>query len=210
MSGTAQPYLPSVGMDPVDAKETLRRMIRGVRGARSERLRREAADRLADVVESLPEIRGAACVATYAARPTEPGTLPLLERLGARGVRVLLPVLGTGLQRNWAVFDGADDLQVRAPGRPPEPGTPELPATAIGEADVVLVPALAVDTTGMRLGQGGGWYDRVLEHVREDARIVALVFPDEVYDADERPLPFEPHDRRVHAVATPAGCHELG
>jgi len=208
--GSAQPYPPATGLEPEDAKEGLRRAIRTAREVRSERLRREAAEALADVVESIPEVKDARCVAVYAARPTEPGTTPLMDRLAARDVRVLLPVLGTGLQRNWAEYGGRDDLRVRAPGRPPEPGTPELPAEAVADADVVLVPALAVDTTGMRLGQGGGWYDRVLQHTRPDARVVGVVFPEEVYDAAERPLPSEPHDQRVQAVATPAGWRELG
>ncbi|HWK92449.1 MAG TPA: 5-formyltetrahydrofolate cyclo-ligase [Luteimicrobium sp.] len=209
-SGGAQPYPSSTGLEPEDAKDELRKAIRAAREVRSERLRREAADALADVVESIPEVKDAGCVATYAARPTEPGTLALMDRLAARDVRVLLPVLGTGLQRNWAEYAGSDDLRVRAPGRPPEPGTPELPAEAVADADVILVPALAVDTSGMRLGQGGGWYDRVLQHTRPGTRVVAVVFPEEVYDASERPLPSEPHDQRVQAVATPAGWRELG
>ena len=209
-SGGARPYPSSTGLEPEDAKDELRKAIRAAREVRSERLRREAADALADVVESIPEVKDAGCVATYAARPTEPGTLALMDRLAARDVRVLLPVLGTGLQRNWAEYAGSDDLRVRAPGRPPEPGTPELPAEAVADADVILVPALAVDTSGMRLGQGGGWYDRVLQHTRPGTRVVAVVFPEEVYDASERPLPSEPHDQRVQAVATPAGWRELG
>ena len=68
-------------------------------------------------------------------------------------------------------------------------------------ADVVVVPALAVDRGGVRLGRGGGYYDRALRHVRPDARLVALVFDDELVDA----LPVEPHDRRVTAVVTPSG-----
>jgi 5-formyltetrahydrofolate cyclo-ligase len=204
-SGSAQPYPPATGLEPEDAKEGLRRAIRTARDVRSERLRREAAEALADVVETIPEVKDARCVAVYAARPTEPGTTPLMDRLAARDVRVLLPVLGTGLQRNWAEYAGRDDLRVRAPGRPPEPGTPELPAEAVEDADVVLVPALAVDTTGMRLGQGGGWYDRVLQHTRPGARVVAVVFPEEVYDAAERPLPSEPHDSACRPSRRPRG-----
>ncbi|MGO1181128.1 5-formyltetrahydrofolate cyclo-ligase, partial [Cellulosimicrobium funkei] len=143
------------------------------------------------------------------ARPGEPGTSAMLERLAARGGGMLVPVLGGGLQRDWAVYDGPADLQVRAPGRPPEPGTPTLGPEAIAEADVVVAPALAVDSRGVRLGQGGGWYDRALEHVRPGTKVVAVVFPEEVYDASDRPLPVEPHDRTVDAVATPLGWRWL-
>lgn len=198
----SQPYPIKAGMEIADAKDALRRAIRAQRTARSTRLRAEAAEAFAQVIESIPEVQAASCVAVYAARATEPGTGPLLERLAARGVRVLLPVLGSGLARDWAEYEGADDLRERAPGRPPEPGGPALGADAVKLADVVLAPALAVDTRGVRLGQGGGWYDRVLAGVRAGARTVAVVFPEEVYDAATRPLPVEPHDLPVDAVAT--------
>ena len=115
---------------------------------------------------TIPAVAEADCVSVYASRVTEPGTGPLLEALAARGVRVLLPVLGSGLQRDWAEYAGPDDLRERAPGRPPEPGGATLGAATLADADVVIAPALAVDTTGARLGQGGGWYDRALEHLR--------------------------------------------
>ncbi len=74
---------------------------------------------------------------------------------------------------------------------------------AIAEADVVVAPALAVDTRGARLGQGGGWYDRSLKQARQGVTVVAMVFPEEIYDADERPLPVEDHDMPVHVAVTP-------
>ena len=73
-----------------------------------------------------------------------------------------------------------------------EPIGPRLGPTAIGTADVVVVPALAVARDGIRLGRGGGYYDRALQHVRPDAVLVALVFDDEFVDE----LPTEPHDQR--------------
>lgn len=206
---STQPYPVLGGMEAEDAKDQLRRAIRAQRGTRPERRRAEAADALAEVVSTIPEVRTAACVATYAARPTEPWTGPLLERLAARGARVLLPVLGAGLARDWAEYTGPEDLRERAPGRPPEPGGPTLGMDAVSLADVVIAPALAVDSRGVRLGQGGGWYDRALEHVRPGVKVIAVVFPEEVYDADDRPLPVEPHDRTVDAVATPHGWRWL-
>lgn len=210
MRSAAQPY-PSAsdGSEVEDLKEHLRSTIRASRVARSTRRRAEAGLALAAVVETIPEVAAARCVSVYAARPTEPDTGPLLERLAARGVRVLLPVLGAGLQRDWAEYAGPDDLRQRAPGRPPEPGTPPLGAEAIADADVIIAPALAVDTAGTRLGQGGGWYDRALLHSRPGVRVIGLVFPEEIYDAGTRPLPRQPHDQRVDAVATPDGWQSL-
>lgn len=187
--------------DTVEEKDRLRRQVRARRSHRSVRRRTEAAQRLADVVLTMPEVAAARCVSVYASRPAEPGTGPLIEALAARGVRLLLPVLGTGLQRDWAQYTGPEDLRERAPGRPPEPSGPSLGVDALAEADVVLVPALAVDAAGVRLGQGGGWYDRVLTHVRPGAPVVALVHEDEVLEV----VPREPHDVPVTAVATPDG-----
>ena len=210
MSSVAQPYpRVSEGDEVEDVKDRLRSAIRAARTIRSARLRDAAARELAEVVLTIPAVADATCVSVYASRPAEPGTGPLLEALAARGVRVLMPVLGSGLQRDWAEYAGRDDLRERAPGRPPEPSGPTLGAAALAEADVVIAPALAVDTSGARLGQGGGWYDRALEHIRPGVPVVALVFPEELYDAATRPLPREPHDHLVDAVATPREWHSI-
>lgn len=207
---TSQPYPVQAGMEAADAKEELRRAIRKQRNNRPPKQRAQAESAIADVVSAIPEVRDAAVVGMYAARAAEPGTGMLMELLASRGARVLLPVLGTGLARDWADYTGPEDLLERAPGRPPEPGGQTLGQDALKLADVVIAPALAVDTRGIRLGQGGGWYDRVLSHTRPSTKVVAIVFPEEVYDAAERPLPFEQHDRPVHAVATTADWHWLG
>ncbi len=196
-------------METREIKEELRRSIRAARTAMTESARTRAGEAFAHVVAELPQVRDAAVIAAYVSRPTEPPTLPLLERLAARGTRILLPVLGSGLQRDWAWYTGPGELQVQAPGRPAEPPGPTLGAGALAQVDAIVAPALAVDSEGRRLGQGGGWYDRVLEHAPEGACIVAMVFPDEVYDAAARPLPSEEHDHRVDIAATPAGWQWL-
>jgi len=112
---------------------------------------------------------------------------------------VLLPVVpAEGADLAWAVDTGR-----LAPGRFGllEPVGPRLGPTAIGTADVVVLPALAVDRRGVRLGRGGGYYDRALQHVRPDAVLVAVVFDDELLDE----IPAEPHDQLVTAVVTPSG-----
>jgi 5-formyltetrahydrofolate cyclo-ligase len=72
---------------------------------------------------------------------------------------------------------------------------------AIRTAALVIAPALAVDrVTGVRLGRGGGFYDRALAHAAPGALLVAVVHDEELVDA----LPAEPHDRPVDAVVTPS------
>ncbi|MEV7973395.1 5-formyltetrahydrofolate cyclo-ligase [Cellulomonas sp. NPDC089187] len=206
MCAAAQPYPPaSDGGDVTDTKDEFRALLRSARQHTSARQRAQAAAALAEVVATLPGLDQARCVAAYSARPSEPDTTAVLEMLSARGIEVLLPVLGAGLSREWATYAGPDDLVQRAPGRPPEPGTPSLGAEGLSRADLILAPALAVDSSGTRLGQGGGWYDRALHHARPGVPVVALVFPEEVYDAQQRPLPREEHDRPVDMIATPDG-----
>jgi 5-formyltetrahydrofolate cyclo-ligase len=108
----------------------------------------------------------------------------------------VVPMEGRDL--TWAVDTGR-----LTPGRFGllEPLGPRLGPTALRTADVVVVPALAVARDGVRLGRGGGYYDRALQYARSDAVLVALVFDDELLDE----LPSEQHDRRVTAVVTPSG-----
>ena len=86
------------------------------------------------------------------------------------------------------------------------PPQPWLPADAIAGAAVVLVPALAVDRAGVRLGRGAGFYDRSLPLAAPTARLVAVVRDDELVDQ----LPAEPHDvRMTHALTPGAGLTPL-
>lgn len=149
---------------------------------------------------ALEALDGAGAVAAYVSVGHEPCTRLLLDRLAEQGVAVLLPVLGPHLARSWGSFRSAGDLAERAPGRPPEPGGEALPAEAVAQVDALVVPALAVDRGGRRLGQGGGWYDRMLPLRRDGVSVFAMVYDDELVP---EPLPTEEHDEVVDAVITP-------
>ncbi len=135
-------------------------------------------------------------------RGREPGTAALIDGVRAEGRHVIVPVLLPDNDLDWARYTGADDL-VSARRGLLEPSGPRLGVDAVATADVVLVPALAVDRTGMRLGRGGGSYDRALGRVPVGTFVCALLYDDEVLDA----VPSAPHDRPVTAVATPRGVH---
>ena len=183
--------------DPVAAKAALREQYLARRRARSAPERAAAA---AAVMSALIRgLTGTRTLAAYVPDETEPGSGRLPAAYTQLGARVLLPIIpATGRELGWAVDTGR-----LAPGRFGllEPVGPRLGPTAIGTADVVVVPAVAVDRRGVRLGRGGGYYDRALVHARPDAVLVALVFDDELVDE----LPDEDHDRRVTAVVTPSG-----
>lgn len=135
-------------------------------------------------------------VAAYVPVGREPGSVDLLDALVAGGVRVLLPVV-VGRELDWAVYDGT----LRAgPWRLREPAGPPLGVAALATVDVVLVPALAVDRDGARLGKGAGFYDRALTHVRAGTPLLALLHDGEVLD---EPLPVEGHDVPMTGAVTP-------
>ena len=182
---------------PADAKAVLRDRVLTRRGQRPEAERRVAA--AAVTAALLTGLAGVRTFAAYVPEETEPGYGRLPAAYTQLGARVLLPVVPPeGRELAWAVDTGR-----LAPGRFGllEPVGPRLGQTAVGTADVVVVPALAVSRDGVRLGRGGGYYDRALQHVRPGAVLVAVVFDDELLDE----LPDEPHDQRVTAIVTPSG-----
>jgi 5-formyltetrahydrofolate cyclo-ligase len=130
------------------------------------------------------------CVAIYRSLPTEPPTRALAQMLHERNVTVIVPETLPDFDLEWheLLADGTEG--------------PRLGLDAIGAAHLILTPALSVDRTGTRLGQGGGCYDRALARRRPGARVVAILNDDELAESS---LPFDAHDVRVDAVITAAG-----
>ncbi|MFH7597529.1 5-formyltetrahydrofolate cyclo-ligase [Streptomyces racemochromogenes] len=188
-------------------KASLRRELLAARRALSPESRRTAAHALARSALALPELAGARTVAAYVSVGAEPGTRELLDALRDAGKRVLLPLLLPDNDLDWAAYEGPDSLAEAAhPGkmRLLEPSGPPLGPQAVTGADAVLLPGLAVDRRGMRLGRGGGSYDRVLarlERAGAHPALVVLLYDEEVVAR----VPEEPHDHPVQAVATPSG-----
>ncbi|MYV50289.1 5-formyltetrahydrofolate cyclo-ligase [Streptomyces sp. SID2888] len=192
-------------------KGTLRRELLSVRNRLTADDIRATSAALAERALELPELAHARTVAAYVSVGSEPGTLALLDALRARGVRVLLPVLLPDNDLDWGVYTGPEGLApVRRGGRMTllEPLGEHLAPEAVTGADAVLLPGLAVDARGMRLGRGGGSYDRVLarlERAGADPALVVLLYDTEVVGR----VPEEPHDRPVHAVVTPSGVRRF-
>ncbi len=163
----------------------------------------ERARALAQHLLEAPEVRRAATVAAYVSVSSEPGTGPLLDALVAAGKRVVLPRVLPDLDLDWAAYDGPDRLQ-GAKGLL-EPDGPSLGPEAVATADAVLVPGLAVDGTGVRLGRGGGCYDRALGRVPVGTFVCVLLNSEEVLET----VPRAAHDRPVNAVATEQGVRRF-
>jgi 5-formyltetrahydrofolate cyclo-ligase len=160
----------------------------------------ERARAVADHLLAAPEIRRAATVAAYVSVSSEPGTGPLLDALSLAGKRVILPLLQPDNDLDWAVYAGSAGLRTARRGLL-EPDGPALGPDAIRTADALIVPGLAVAGDGMRLGRGGGSYDRVLDRVTPGTFVCLVLNSEELLDS----VPHEGHDRRVGAVATEEG-----
>lgn len=153
---------------------------------------------LQEAVLSWLDGRGARTVTAYVPVGGEPGSPSLLDALRDAGLRVLLPIVVGHEPLEWAAYTGPDSLRPARFGLL-EPAGDRLGRAAIGEADALLVPALAVDHQGVRLGRGAGHYDRSLPLAAPGAALIGVVRDGE-FVAE---LPGEPHDVRMTGVLTP-------
>jgi 5-formyltetrahydrofolate cyclo-ligase len=190
------------------SKAELRTAILRARRAVSEHKHDTEARALVDHVSAL--LTDTPVVCAYVPLGSEPGSVELLDYLYSRGARVLLPVARTdagGVPQplQWGEYRPGE--LVDAPHGLREPAQPWLAAGAIADASLILVPALAVDRTGVRLGRGAGFYDRSLGLADTAARLIAVVRDDELVDN----LPAESHDvRMTHALTPHDGLVSLG
>lgn len=149
-------------------------------------------------------------VCAYVPVGAEPGSMQMLDVLLQQAGRVLLPVArttgdDTPLALQWGEYRSGQLVTARFGLL--EPAEPWLPPEALAEASLVLVPALAVDRCGVRLGRGRGFYDRSLAHRGARSHLVAVVRDNEILDE----LPCEPHDVPMsHALTPSAGLIALG
>lgn len=206
--------------DPGHAKGTIRsRLLAARRACAPERRAAWAAAACAELVNQMSlvgQLGGADVVAAYASFGTEPDTGPLLARLRGRGIRVLLPLLENDMDLSWGWYSGPDSLVRRTPPGGTRPSPIPEPAESLGRdavltASWIVVPALAVSPSGVRLGRGGGSYDRVLTRIEASPpgtrpRVAALLYPGEL-DVD---LPVEPHDRAVDMAVTAESVRRWG
>jgi 5-formyltetrahydrofolate cyclo-ligase len=130
-----------------------------------------------------------ALIAAYEPLPTEPGSTELLAELDSAGYQVMVPLTLPDRDLDWLRW------------RPGGADAHRLGLAAVGSADLILVPAFAVDPAGHRLGRGGGSYDRALARVGRPVTVAALLFAGEIVTE----VPTDPWDRPVTAAVTPDG-----
>lgn len=191
-----------------ERKRALRTAIRAGRRTLSPDARDAASRDLCARLRELTEERGAQTVSAYLPTATEPDPRGFLAWAVASGRTVLLPIAEPDALLAWALADhGVADPERMRPGLAgtPEPWPTPASRMSLDRADLILVPAAAVDERGVRLGWGGGYFDRALEKMPQCPAVYAVVFDDEFV----RTLPREPHDVPVDGVVTPSALHVL-
>ena len=182
------------------SKALLREQLLAARRCVADDVRAAEARMLSEQLE--PAVTAGSTVCAYLPVGTEPGSIGMLDMLLRRSGRVLLPVARTSaddmpLPLRWGEY--RKGALIPGPWGLLEPPGPALPVSALAEATLVIVPALAVDRRGVRLGRGRGFYDRSLGGRNPQARLIAMVRDPEFVDV----LPSEPHDVLMTHALTP-------
>ncbi|MGI8953320.1 MAG: 5-formyltetrahydrofolate cyclo-ligase [Nocardioidaceae bacterium] len=187
------------------SKATLRRTVLRRRQGLDAADVRAAGVAIASHLLEWPALCDARVVGAYVSFGSEPPTGPLLDALRKRGTKVLLPVVLPDLDLTWVVYTGTEALAPRPRG-PSEPTGRSLGPEAITDVDVVVVPGLAADGEGHRLGRGGGSYDRALARVGAEVPRVIALYDGELVDD----IPHDGHDESIDVVVTPSALTPLG
>lgn len=145
----------------------------------------------------LAETLNANSLAAYLPAQDEPNIRPFLDWCAEQDVRVLLPVSRDDGLLDWVV---TVEGEVEGALGVPEPVGELLGPIAINDVNLIVVPAAAVDRTGMRMGWGRGYFDRTLGSMEERPPVYAVVFDNELLDR----VPTELHDKEVDGVITPS------
>jgi len=179
-----------------DAKAALRRQIREKLNAMSGSSRAEASAKARLILEDQPIWKSAKSVLFYAPLPEELDVWPLLERALAAGKVVALPrfIMESEPYIACQISDDGEVLTGQFGIREPAAHCPEV---ALNRLDLLLVPGVAFDALGHRLGRGKGYYDRLLSAATGTRCGVA--FDQQIV----REVPLAPHDAHLNCILTP-------
>ncbi len=184
------------------SKPDLRSQLLARRAAMSDGERAAAAGAIAQHAAATPAFVHARRIAVYLSMPSEPGTGPLIAALAARGAELVAPISMPDRTLDWAVVEPGAPTTMASIGTA-EPTGPRLGPGTPSTCDLLVLPALAVDHAGHRLGRGAGYYDRALATV--EVPRCALVFATELVEH----VLHEPHDVPVQMALTPQGLFRV-
>ena len=183
--------------DESNDKRALRAELRERRRTRPAHLVDTANEGFAAQLIALATETGARTISAYLSTSFEPDTRAFLNWALADGRRVPLPIARQDGLLDWAEGDG--ETETEGLYGLPEPVGGILGPIAINDADLIVIPASAVDTRGTRMGWGRGYFDRTLGSMEKRPPVFAVVFDDEILDQ----VPRELHDAPVDGAVTP-------
>jgi 5-formyltetrahydrofolate cyclo-ligase len=195
-AGAAGAGATGTGAGAAGAKAVMRAEMRAVRRSLSAADRATASASITSAVVALDLVADAVAVHLYLATPVEVNTLAIAATLLLEGRRVVIPV-GDGVPESVGAYELAiEDLDALVVGERGLLMPPELRPVPPGWWDVVLVPLVAFDGSLRRLGQGGGYYDRLLFRTPRPA--LGLAFAAQ----QVAEVPVEPHDQPLDVIVT--------
>lgn len=188
-------------MDIANDKVALRKQMRDIRKAISPEKRAEYEAELESRLLSLSAMRRVKCIAAYCPAGSETRFVTSLDHLFqlAQGPTIAFPIVQSQTSMSFYRFEIDDD---RTPLASPTRIVSNIEADRLiepSQIDVMLIPGIAFDERGYRLGQGGGYYDRYLPLVREDCMLIGVAFDEQIVDA----VPKDANDVPVDYVITP-------
>jgi 5-formyltetrahydrofolate cyclo-ligase len=157
-------------------KTKVRLAMRETRDALGETVRAAKDEAIAAAVIALPEYRSTHSIMAYVAFGSEVNPVGIMRAAAGDGKHVLIP-------DHFGLLEVSGSIATRVEA---------------DEADLVLVPGLAFDINGLRLGYGSGWYDRFITKLRPDVKLAGLAYEEQVVQN----IPDEPHDLRLHIIVT--------
>lgn len=180
-------------------KRALRADLRERRALLSDAQREAAAVQIGERLDALIDSLGARSISCFLSTLNEPGTRDFVTRAVRRGIRVLLPITRSDGLLDWAVATDDADVAEGMFGLP-EPTGEVLGPIAVNDVDLMIVPAAAVDRSGMRMGWGRGFFDKTIGSMQKCPPVYAVIYDSEILDS----LPREVHDQPVTGVVTPS------
>jgi 5-formyltetrahydrofolate cyclo-ligase len=181
-----------------DAKRAQRAERRERRQQLSDANRTAAEAGITRQLDALVAAHDARSVSCYLSTPMEPGTRRFVTGAIDRGIRVLLPIMRPDGLLDWVVAD-PDAPEHEASLGVTEPEGELLGPIAVGDVDLMIIPAASVDRTGMRLGWGRGYFDKTIGSMEKPPPVYAVIYDSEFVDE----LPRDVHDQYVTGVVTP-------
>lgn len=151
-----------------------------------------------DRLFSLPEIHQAGIIFFFASFRSEVSTFPMIEEAYRLGKRIVLPRVDRKI-KGLALYE-VKGLSELSPGCMdiPEPGVSEERRMDINGVDVIIMPGVAFDQKGNRIGYGAGFYDKLLSGLTKQTPLIAITYEEQVLTT----VPSEPHDIKVHRIVT--------